>query len=55
MWNVAGTPADSFYEVRPECSDVPRTRFKIKVRSKDFFFLCFDHDFDGLFYAFIVG
>ncbi|KAK6946857.1 Rab-GTPase-TBC domain [Dillenia turbinata] len=26
-----GTSADSFYEVRPECTDVPQTRFKIKA------------------------
>nr|DAD20557.1 TPA_asm: hypothetical protein HUJ06_022020 [Nelumbo nucifera] len=30
MWSV-GTPTDSFYEVRAECTDdVPKTRFKIK-------------------------
>ena len=33
-----GTPADSYYQVRPECIDVPKTRFKIKVR---FLFLFF--------------
>ncbi|CAL5405657.1 unnamed protein product [Camellia sinensis] len=31
MWRDAGTPADSFYEVRPECTDVPKTTFKIKA------------------------
>lgn len=31
MWGSSGTPADSFYEVRPECTDVPKTRFKIKA------------------------
>ncbi|XP_043689698.1 rab GTPase-activating protein 22-like isoform X2 [Telopea speciosissima] len=31
MWKDPGTPADSFYAVRPECSDVPKTRFKIKA------------------------
>ncbi|CAN6694561.1 unnamed protein product [Malus baccata var. baccata] len=31
MWRDAGIPADSFYEVRPECTDVPKTRFKIKA------------------------
>ncbi|KAF4393927.1 hypothetical protein G4B88_025896 [Cannabis sativa] len=31
MWRDSGTPADSFYEVRPECTDVPKTRFKIKA------------------------
>lgn len=31
MWRDAGAPADSFYEVRPECTDVPKTRFKIKA------------------------
>ncbi|KAK6934405.1 Rab-GTPase-TBC domain [Dillenia turbinata] len=30
MWRDPGTPADSFYEVRPECKDVPQTRFRIK-------------------------
>ncbi|CAI0437106.1 unnamed protein product [Linum tenue] len=29
MWS-SGEPADSYYEVRPECTDVPKTRFKIK-------------------------
>ncbi|CAN1242819.1 TBC1 domain family member 15 [Linum perenne] len=29
MWSTA-EPADSYYEVRPECTDVPKTRFKIK-------------------------
>lgn len=31
MWRDAGIPADSFYQVRPECTDVPKTRFKIKA------------------------
>ncbi|CAH9075997.1 unnamed protein product [Cuscuta europaea] len=31
MWRGPGTPADSFYEVRPECTDVPKTKFRIKV------------------------
>ncbi|XP_062018189.1 rab GTPase-activating protein 22-like [Rosa rugosa] len=31
MWGSSGTPADSFYEVRPECTDVPKSRFKIKA------------------------
>ncbi|KAJ0601406.1 putative Rab-GTPase-TBC domain-containing protein [Helianthus annuus] len=26
----AGLPTDSFYEVRAECTDVPKTKFKIK-------------------------
>ncbi|KAL6975304.1 hypothetical protein U1Q18_024102 [Sarracenia purpurea var. burkii] len=30
MWRDPGTPADSFYQVRPECTDVPKTKFKIK-------------------------
>ncbi|KAL9444376.1 hypothetical protein AB3S75_017542 [Citrus x aurantiifolia] len=30
MWGVPAEPADSYYEVRPECTDVPKTRFKIK-------------------------
>lgn len=32
MWRDPGAPVDSYYEVRPEC-DVPKTRFRIKVRS----------------------
>ncbi|KAK7290825.1 hypothetical protein RIF29_05547 [Crotalaria pallida] len=32
MWRDYGVSADSFYEIRPECtSDVPITRFKIKA------------------------
>lgn len=31
MWRDAGENADSYYEVRPECTDVPKTRFKIKA------------------------
>ncbi|KAK4576265.1 hypothetical protein RGQ29_027000 [Quercus rubra] len=31
MWRDPGTPADSYYQVRPECTDVPKTRFKIKA------------------------
>ncbi|KAJ0983180.1 hypothetical protein J5N97_011435 [Dioscorea zingiberensis] len=31
MWRGSGEPADSFYAVRPECSDVTKTRFKIKA------------------------
>ncbi|KAJ4976654.1 hypothetical protein NE237_001760 [Protea cynaroides] len=31
MWKDAGVPTDSFYEVRPECNDVPKTRFKIRA------------------------
>ncbi|XP_077243533.1 GTPase-activating protein GYP7-like isoform X2 [Tasmannia lanceolata] len=31
MWRDTGAPSDSFYAVRPECSDVPKTRFKIKA------------------------
>ncbi|ONI13143.1 hypothetical protein PRUPE_4G205400 [Prunus persica] len=49
MWRDAGTPADSFYEIRPECTDVPKTRFKIKgihplIRGEVWEFLlgCFD-------------
>ncbi|XP_039034227.1 TBC1 domain family member 15-like isoform X2 [Hibiscus syriacus] len=30
MWGAPGEAADSYYTVRPECTDVPRTRFKIK-------------------------
>lgn len=31
IWRDPGAPADSYYEVRPECTDVPKTRFKIKA------------------------
>ncbi|KAG6790588.1 hypothetical protein POTOM_006745 [Populus tomentosa] len=31
MWRDPGQPADSYYQVRPECTDVPKTRFKIKL------------------------
>lgn len=31
MWKDAGAPTDSFYEVRAECNDVPKTKFKIKA------------------------
>ncbi|KAL3733585.1 hypothetical protein ACJRO7_023018 [Eucalyptus globulus] len=31
MWRDPGAPADSFYEVRPECTDVPKSRFRIKA------------------------
>ncbi|GMI79426.1 hypothetical protein like AT4G27100 [Hibiscus trionum] len=30
MWGAPAEPADSYYEVRPECTDVPTTKFKIK-------------------------
>ncbi|GKV14358.1 hypothetical protein SLEP1_g25254 [Rubroshorea leprosula] len=30
MWGSGGESADSYYRVRPECSDVPKTKFKIK-------------------------
>lgn len=30
MWKDPGLPTDSFYEVRAECTDVPKTKFKIK-------------------------
>lgn len=33
MWGTPAESADSYYEVRPECTDVPKTRFKIKVRA----------------------
>ena len=39
MWRDPGTPADSYYQVRPECTDVPKTRFKIKVCFFVFVFL----------------
>ncbi|KAF9589095.1 hypothetical protein IFM89_018826 [Coptis chinensis] len=31
MWRDSGEPTDSFYEIRPDCTDVPKTRFKIKA------------------------
>lgn len=31
MWFDLGAPADSFYETRPECTDVPKSRFRIKA------------------------
>ncbi|XP_078436557.1 rab GTPase-activating protein 22-like [Wolffia australiana] len=31
MWRDYGVSADDFYAVRPECQDVPKTRFKIKA------------------------
>ncbi|GAA0169060.1 GTPase-activating protein [Lithospermum erythrorhizon] len=30
IWRDPGSPADSFYEVRPECTDVPKSKFRIK-------------------------
>ncbi|GLT83503.1 hypothetical protein SLE2022_017900 [Rubroshorea leprosula] len=30
MWGNGGEPADSYYEVRPECTNVPKSKFKIK-------------------------
>ncbi|KAF3320839.1 TBC1 domain family member 15 isoform X1 [Carex littledalei] len=30
MWKDSGVPADEFYQVRPECTDVPKTKFKIR-------------------------
>ncbi|MBA0809668.1 hypothetical protein Gohar_025301 [Gossypium harknessii] len=30
MWGAPAEPADSYYEVRPECTDVPNTKFKIR-------------------------
>lgn len=31
IWRDPGAPTDSYYEIRPECTDVPKTRFKIKA------------------------
>ncbi|XP_057803928.1 uncharacterized protein LOC131019402 isoform X2 [Salvia miltiorrhiza] len=39
MWKDVGTPADSYYQVRPDCTDVPESKFRIKItfmRKKDF-------------------
>ncbi|XP_057803927.1 uncharacterized protein LOC131019402 isoform X1 [Salvia miltiorrhiza] len=30
MWKDVGTPADSYYQVRPDCTDVPESKFRIK-------------------------
>ncbi|XP_076921466.1 rab GTPase-activating protein 22-like [Bidens hawaiensis] len=30
LWKDPGLPTDSFYEVRAECTDVPKTKFKFK-------------------------
>lgn len=37
MWRDPGLPTDSYYQVRPECTDVPKTKFKIKVCLSSFF------------------
>nr|KAJ0187310.1 hypothetical protein LSAT_V11C900493970 [Lactuca sativa] len=49
LWKDPGLPTDSFYEVRAECTDVPKTKFKIKgihptIRGEVWEFLlgCFD-------------
>ncbi|PIN15129.1 Ypt/Rab-specific GTPase-activating protein GYP7 [Handroanthus impetiginosus] len=31
MWRDPGAPADSYYQVRPECTDVPESKFRIKA------------------------
>ncbi|XP_021755840.1 TBC1 domain family member 25-like [Chenopodium quinoa] len=31
MWRDPGQPADSYYEVRPEITDAPKTKFRIKA------------------------
>ncbi|KAL2247597.1 small G protein signaling modulator 1-like [Sesamum indicum] len=31
MWRDPGTPADDYYQVRPECKDVPESKFRIKA------------------------
>ncbi|PKA52612.1 hypothetical protein AXF42_Ash001593 [Apostasia shenzhenica] len=31
MRRGTGEPVDSYYEIRPECTDVPKSRFKVKV------------------------
>lgn len=41
MWRDPGAPADSFYQVRPECTDVPKTRFRIKVSISPILFFNF--------------
>lgn len=41
MWRDSGVSTDSFYQVRPECTDVPKTKFKIRVRPWFFRFFIF--------------
>ena len=48
MWRDSGVSTESFYQVRPECTDVPKTKFKIRVRSWFFHFF-----FLGMYYLFI--
>ncbi|XP_017254775.1 uncharacterized protein LOC108224611 isoform X3 [Daucus carota subsp. sativus] len=31
MWRDSGVSTESFYQVRPECTDVPKTKFKIRA------------------------
>nr|GMC72470.1 TBC1 domain family member 15-like isoform X1 [Ipomoea batatas] len=31
MWKDLGDSGDSFYEVRPQCTDVPKTKFRVKA------------------------
>ncbi|XP_042027510.1 TBC1 domain family member 16-like isoform X1 [Salvia splendens] len=31
MWKDEGTPADSYYQVHPDCTDVPQSKFRIKA------------------------
>nr|GMC75477.1 TBC1 domain family member 15-like isoform X1 [Ipomoea batatas] len=33
MWKDLGDSGDSFYEVRPQCTDVPKTKFRVKMSS----------------------
>ena len=32
MWLDTGQPADSYYEVRAEITDAPKSKFRIKVK-----------------------
>lgn len=50
MWRDSGVSTESFYQVRPECTDVPKTKFKIRVRSwffHFFFYVCMYYLFIG--------
>lgn len=37
LWKDLGVPTDSFYEVKANSKDVPKTKFKIKVRNVNYY------------------
>ncbi|KAG8479356.1 hypothetical protein CXB51_029134 [Gossypium anomalum] len=53
MWGAPAEPADSYYEVRPECTDVPVTKFKIKVGLLFKTMLEMKHFYDKVFMVFL--